>query len=62
MLCYVCFSLRRYKPNQVQRDYLNSFQNTPKAITNVSLLYEDYEIATNDFMKIVSHVLKKYFF
>lgn len=25
------FSLRQYKLNQVQRDYLNSFQNTPKA-------------------------------
>lgn len=31
-----CFSLRRYKPNQVQRDYLNSIQNTPKAIPNLN--------------------------
>ncbi len=29
------FSLRQYKLDQVQRDYLNSFQNTPKAITKL---------------------------
>ncbi len=29
------FSLRRYQPDQVQRVYLNSVQNTPKAMANV---------------------------
>ena len=29
------FSLRRSQPHQVQRDSLNSFQNTPKAETKV---------------------------
>ena len=32
------FSLRRYQPDQVQRVYLNSVQNTPKAIANVVFL------------------------
>lgn len=30
-----CFSLRRYQPNQVRRDCLNSMQNTPKANANI---------------------------
>ncbi|MBB6128068.1 hypothetical protein HDF22_002181 [Mucilaginibacter lappiensis] len=29
------FSLHRYQPDQVQRVYLNSSQNTPKAMANV---------------------------
>jgi hypothetical protein len=33
------FSLRRYQPDQVQRVYLNSLQNTPKAIANVVFFY-----------------------
>ena len=32
------FSLRRSKPHQVQRDSLNSFQNTPKAFTKVHII------------------------
>lgn len=31
------FSLRRCQPDQVQRDSLNSFQNTPKAGSNVRI-------------------------
>ncbi len=34
------FSLRRYEPDQVQRVYLNSFQNTPKANPNVRNIYK----------------------
>ena len=32
------FSLRQYQLNQVQRDYLNSLQNTPKAKAKVGIL------------------------
>lgn len=32
---FIYFSLRRCDPYQVPRDSLNSFQNTPKALTNV---------------------------
>ena len=32
------FSLRRCKPNQVQRDSLNSLQNTPKANSNLRIM------------------------
>ncbi len=33
------FSLRRCEPYQVPRDSLNSFQNTPKAFTNIHNYY-----------------------
>jgi hypothetical protein len=29
------YSLRRCEPYQVQRDYLNSFRNTPKAVAKI---------------------------
>ena len=32
---FICFSLRRCNPYQVQRDSLNSFQNTPKAFPKI---------------------------
>lgn len=33
------FSLRQYQLNQVQRDCLNSLQNTPKAKTKLTKFY-----------------------
>lgn len=40
-LYFIRFSLRRYQPYQVQRDSLNSFQNTPKARGKVRKKYEN---------------------
>jgi len=36
------FSLRRDQPDQVQRVYLNSLQNTPKAVANVIFFLVTY--------------------
>lgn len=49
------FSLRRYQPDQVQRVYLNSVQNTPKAMANVVFFPMAYYRLLRQ-MRLLNHI------
>lgn len=49
------FSLRRYQPDQVQRVYLNSVQNTPKAMANVVFFLMAYYRLLRQ-MRLLNHI------
>ncbi len=49
------FSLRRYQPDQVQRVYLNSLQNTPKAMANVVFFLMAYYRLLRQ-MRLLNHI------
>lgn len=49
------FSLRRCEPYQVQRDSLNSLQNTPKAAVKVMIIF----LESTDVLWLIGLVLRK---